>query len=181
MKHNLYHYFVEGECEEKLINELKSINNRSLVAGKVDVLNVINEEIADARLLALNRNTNIIFIYDIDVEKTEILEKNIRKLKYYKFNNVFHIQSIKNLEDEIVFSSSLKTINNMFNTSSTSEFKRAFIKQKNISTKLNDIHFDSDKIWSRVNNIYPFARYSKEKDLEIIKSKIRGNSVLQKC
>ena len=44
----------------------------------------------------------------------------------------------------------------MFNTSSTSEFKRAFIKQKNISTKLNDIHFDSDKIWSRVNNIYPF-------------------------
>ena len=101
MKHNLYHYFVEGECEEKLINELKSINNRSLVAGKVDVLNVINEEIADARLLALNRNTNIIFVYDIDVEKTEILEKNIRKLKYYQFNNVFHIQSIKNLEDEI--------------------------------------------------------------------------------
>ena len=93
MKHNLYHYFVEGECEEKLINELKSINNRSLVAGKVDVLNVINEEIADARLLALNRNTNIIFVYDIDVEKTEILEKNIRKLKYYKYNNVFHIQS----------------------------------------------------------------------------------------
>ena len=39
----IYHYYVEGECEQKLINELKKAGVQKLVSGKVEVLNVITE------------------------------------------------------------------------------------------------------------------------------------------
>ena len=99
----IYHYYVEGECEQKLINELKKAGVQKLVSGKVEVLNVITEIISDIRLLALNKKTIIILVYDIDKPITEILEKNIKKLKKYGFTNVVHIQSIKNFEDEIFY------------------------------------------------------------------------------
>lgn len=77
----IYHYYVEGECEQKLINELKKAGVQKLVSGKVEVLNVITEIISDIRLLALNKKTIIILVYDIDKPITETLEKNIKKLK----------------------------------------------------------------------------------------------------
>lgn len=167
----IYHYYVEGECEQKIINELKKVGVQKLVSGKVEVLNVITEKISDRRLLALNKNAIVILVYDIDNPLTNILEENIKKLKENGFTNIIHIQSIRNFEDEIVFSTNIKKINDLFNTQGASDFKSSFISHKNIMIKLNSTSFDYEKLWSRVNYSVPFSKYSNETDLHIIKIK----------
>ena len=64
-----YHYFVEGECEEKLINAYKVPPYAKFKPGKVDVYNFVMRRITNQRLLALNKKTIIILVYDTDVEK----------------------------------------------------------------------------------------------------------------
>jgi len=164
-------YFVEGECEKALINELKQSPGNTLLAGKVEVFNFINKILSDQRILALRKNTIIVLVYDIDVEKTDILEANISKLRNFGFNNVKHIQSIKNFEEELVYSSSLKNINAMYNTEGLEEFKNKFLHQSNLYSKLRTIDFDINKMWSRVNYKSPFNTYSKKEDLVFVKAK----------
>lgn len=165
----IFHYFVEGECEEKLINELKVPKTDMILPGKVEVLNVVRDKISKQRLMVLSPKTNIILIYDIDVENTEILKYNINLLKKYNFKNIYHIQSINNFEDELVYSSSLKRINDMYNTICVEEFKTKFIHQNDLYSKLKKISYDNSKMWSRVNTKEPFNEYSKKEDLDIIK------------
>lgn len=165
----IFHYFVEGECEAKLINEIKVPKVDWVLPGKVEVLNVVNEKISKQRLMVLKPKTNIILIYDIDVENTEILNYNIEMLKKYNFKNIYHIQSINNFEDELVFSTSLKRINEMYNTVSVDEFKTKFVHQNDLLSKLKRINYDNSKMWSRVNNREPFKKYSRKEDLAIIK------------
>lgn len=165
----IFHYFVEGECEEKLINELKVPKANLILPGKVEVLNVVNEKISKQRLMVLNPKTNIILIYDIDVGNTEILDYNIEMLRKYNFKNIYHIQSINNFEDELVYATSLKSINEMYNTVSIDEFKTKFIHQNDLFSKLKRIKYDNSKMWSRVNNKKPFKKYSHKEDLTIIK------------
>ncbi len=167
----IYHYFVEGECEKKLIDEFKIPKVNLILPGKVDVLNVVYEKISNQRLMALNPKTNIILIYDIDVESTDILNYNIEMLKKY-FKNIYHIQSINNFEDELVYSTSLKKINDMYNTTSVDEFKTKFIHQNDLFSKLKKINYNNSKMWSRVNKKEPFNKYSRKVDLTIIKNKI---------
>lgn len=166
----LYHYFVEGECEEKLINSYKLPPYLGFKPGKVEVFNFIQKRISNQRLLSLNKNTVIILVYDIDVEKIEILEENIKKLNDFDFK-VYHIQSIKNFEDEIVFSTNLKNINSMFNTEGIEEFKNHFIHQDKLPNRLSKENFSIEKIWSRVNTKEPFCKFSRKEDLKFIKSR----------
>ena len=164
-----YHYYVEGECEERLINSYKIPPFSCFKPGKVEVFNFIQKRISNQRLLTLNRNTIVILIYDIDVEKTEVLDDNIKKLNEFGFK-VYHIQSIRNFEDEIVYSTDLKNINEMFNTESADEFKNYFIHQDKLVNRLKKEHFRIEKIWSRVNKKSPFNKYSKEESLKFIKT-----------
>ena len=151
----IIHYFVEGKCEKKLI----------------DVLNVINERISKQRLLVIKPNTHIILVYDTDVENTTILDENIEFLRKHNFKNIYHIQSIKNFEDELVYSTSLRNINQMYNTAGKEEFKNKFIHQTALYSKLKKIDFDCKKIWSRTNNDKPFDKYFKGEDLKFIKTR----------
>lgn len=163
-------YYVEGKCEEKLINELKKVPNCFIKPGKVCVYNIISQIIENDRIALLDPKTTIILVYDIDVENIDILKQNVDKLKKLKFR-VVHIQSINCFEDELVYSSSLNNINEMFNTKTKKEFKKAFLKQKDLSSKLKQINFNVNKIWTRTNNKAPFNRYSSSKDNEFIKEK----------
>lgn len=92
MSMDKYVYFVEGEDEEKVVNILKEIKNRYIVAGKCCVLNVIQDEIKKSLLMTLNKSTIAIVIYDNDVivnrslnpEKAkEKVNKNIKLLNEY--------------------------------------------------------------------------------------------------
>lgn len=73
----IYQYFVEGECEEKIINSFKVAPVNKVLSGKVEVFNFINNKISNQRIAVLKRNTIIILVYDIDVEKTQVFEENI--------------------------------------------------------------------------------------------------------
>lgn len=170
LANNIYHYFVEGECEEKLINTFKMPPYQYFQSGKVDVFNFINNRISNQRLTALNKRTIIILVYDIDVEKIDILDENTKKIKDAGFR-VYHIQSIKCFEDEMVFSTNLKDINDMFDTENMEEFKHRFINQKNIDKKLERISFNINKIWSRLNTREPFKKYAKKESLNLIRNK----------
>ena len=52
-KNNVFHYYVEGECEEKLINTYKKPPYSYFVPGKVEILNVVQKEISRPRITAL--------------------------------------------------------------------------------------------------------------------------------
>ncbi len=167
----IYQYFVEGECEEKLINALKVNPHKYLTPGKVTVFNFTNRLITNQRIAVLNKETIIILVYDIDVNKTTIIEKNIAKLNKFGFNKIYHIQSVNNFEDEIVYSTCLNSINGLFNTVGKEEFKKEFIHSSNIIKKLDSVEFNKNKIWSRVNTKEPFGKYSNIESLKIIRNK----------
>ncbi len=165
-----YHYFVEGECEEKLINSFKLPPYSSFKSGKVEVFNFIQKRISNQRLLSLNKNTIIILVYDIAVEKTDVLEENLRKMADADFK-VYHIQSVKNFEDEIVYSTNLKNITDMYHTEGVNEFKNRFIHQDKLPIRLDKEGFKIEWIWSRVNMVEPFGKYSNKESLDFIKNK----------
>lgn len=169
MQNKLIHYFVEGECEKKFIDSFKIDPYNAFVSGKVSVFNVIKRRITINRLMTLNPKTIIILVYDIDVLDTHILEENIKLLKKYKFKDVYHIHSIQNFEDELVYASNLKKIDDLFGTKCLDDFKSKFINHKDIIHKLDDIGFDVNKMWSRKNINPPFNQFSDKKSLELIK------------
>ena len=170
MQNKLIQYFVEGECEKKLIDSFKVEPYNRFISGKVSVFNFIQKTITWNRLMMLTPNTTIVLVYDIDVQDTHILEKNIMTLKKYGFKEIYHIQSIKNFEDELLYSSKLKNINDLFNTEGVKEFKSAFLQHKDICSKLEVVDFSTEKIWSRENKKPPFDKYSNQESLDFIRS-----------
>ena len=50
-----YHYFVEGECEKKLISVLKEQKNL-IVPGKIDVLDVTKERLTNLLIKGFVKN-----------------------------------------------------------------------------------------------------------------------------
>ena len=141
-----YHYFVEGECEEKLIKVLKEQRNL-ILSGRVDVLNVIQERFTDMLLRPISLDTTIILVFDTDTKETEILKENLTFLKRKHFKKVLCIIQVDNLEDEIVNSTCLKDAKELFKCEGLKEFKELFIKEKNLYRKLCEKKFSIKKIW----------------------------------
>ena len=105
------------------------------------------------------------------MKETKTLEYNLSLLKKFGFNKIYHIQSIKDFEDEIVYSTNLSNINDMFGTQSKDEFKKEFLHCSNLVKKLNGVKFDASKIWSRTATSEPFNKYANKDYLKIIKNK----------
>lgn len=166
------HYFVEGECEKKLIDALKTPPCNYLYSGKVEVFNVILKVLSIQRILSIKENALIVLVYDTDFVDTSKLEKNIKLLESNGFKNIIHIQSIKNFEDEIVFSSAIKSIHEIFSTQGMEEFKAQFIHCGNILNKLDSIKFNKDKIWTRNSNEKLFNVYNANKIEKLRKNNI---------
>ena len=162
-------YFVEGECEEKLINTYKLPPYNHFVAGKVDVVNFIFHRISNQRLASLEPKTIVVLVYDIDVERTEILDENIKKLKSMGIKT-YHVQSIKNFEEELSYSTGIKDVKKIFGSQNIEDFKNRFIHQGNLHDKLMKNNFEIKKIWFRINTNKPFNRYSNEESLKAILS-----------
>lgn len=168
MNNRPIHYYVEGECEAKLINALKTVKDNFIRPGKVEVFNVIRDRISKFRIATLKRNTIIVLVYDVDVRRVNILDENIRLLKSAGFSYIHHIQSLDCFEDEILYSSSLNDINDCFKTERVDGFKARSIEHKDILTKLKSIGFNPKKMWSRANQRSPFAIYSRQTLLDFI-------------
>ena len=147
MKIKYIQYYVEGECEEKLINTLKS-ELMLVETGKVQKLNVIENEISKARLIALRPGTMVVLIFDTDTGNVEILNKNIKKLsECSSVADLVLVPQVKNLEDELVKSCSIRHIKQLLGSRSNAEFKSDFIKATNLANKLKSKSFDINLIW----------------------------------
>lgn len=80
----IYQYFVEGECEEKLINALKIRPQEYLTPGKVTVFNFTNKLITNPCIAVVNK---------------EILGPNYRQI-ILDLINVFKIKKIRQNQNQ---------------------------------------------------------------------------------
>ena len=145
----LLQYYVEGECEEKIIKAFQH-EPVGFSVGRIDVINPAEKVISKLRISQLKKDTTVILVYDVDVANERIIEENVNLLKQSKnIKAIYHVQSINNFEDEIVYSCKISSINDIFKTRSASEFKNKFLAHKDIVKKLNSVGFDIKLIWTR--------------------------------
>lgn len=158
MRNNVY-YFVEGECEKKLIDLIKSNEFPLIISGVVKVKNVVIEKLTDFDINNLKLPKYVIFVYDTDnIKDLSILISNIDKIKKTKAK-LLHLHSVLCFEDEIVRSTSIKKIDDFFKTIARKEFKSKFISCKNLKTKLLELKFDVNKIWNARSNLPQYQSF----------------------
>lgn len=75
-----YQYFVEGEDEKKIINTLKS-DMGLIKAGKVQVVNCVQEKLTPLRLMSLKDGTAVVLVFDTDAGNLTVLKENIKLLQ----------------------------------------------------------------------------------------------------
>ncbi len=140
-------YYVEGECEKKLIGELKKAG--LMPSGKIAVFNVLTQRISNSRLIELGKGSIIVFVFDTDGEQNiSILKKNIRLLDEYVPNvKILKLVQVRNLEDELIRATNVKHIEELTNSKSASDFKSDFLRQKSCLSILNRHDFDISKMW----------------------------------
>lgn len=142
MKREQYHYFVEGEDDRKVVNTLKT-DLQWIKPGKVQVFNVIEEEVTSLITRTLKPGTTVVLVFDTDTGKTNTLNKNIRFLqKDSNVKQVLCIMQVKNLEDEFLRSCAISQIKELTGSKSNSDYKRDLLRQSSLADKLKNISFN---------------------------------------
>lgn len=59
------------------------------------------------------------------------------------------IPEVTNFEEELLYSTNIKSVKELIPSRSTAEFKGDFCKEKNLTKKLEQHSFDSRRFWSR--------------------------------
>ena len=141
MKREQYHYFVEGEDDRKVVNTLKT-DLQWIKPGKVQVFNVIEEELTSLITRTLKPGTIVVLVFDTDTGKKNTLLKNIRFLqKDSNVKQVLCIMQVKNLEDEFLRSCAISQIKELTGSKSNSDYKRDLLRQSNLADKLKKHQF----------------------------------------
>ena len=140
---------MEGNCELKLINELKSV--LILPPGKATVFNVLTHRISKSRLMNTVPGTTVVMVFDTDGEQcTDILMHNIKILEDYVHGvRILFLIQVNNFEDELVNATNIKRIEELTNSRTHSDFKTDFLKLNNCMSVLESHWFDIDKMWRR--------------------------------
>lgn len=151
MKNNFI-YFVEGQCEQKLIEALKEEPQR-VRPGKIKVWNLIKDEIPSSILLTIKEGSVVVMVFDTDVPQTDKLKKNILNLKTRcKRITIVYLAQVRNLEDELVRCTDVSKVQDLTNSNSKREFKRDFCAMTNCRQVLDRHHLDMELLW---NSRYP--------------------------
>ena len=152
---NRKQYYVEGECEKKLIKTL--IAQNLVIPGQIDVLNPVQEHIKSTHLRKLPSKTTVILIFDTDISNTDILTANLRFLSSFtNIREIITIPQVRNLEEELVRCTDipdLRRIRDLINCEHSSTFKTAFIEEKRLYEKLQAHHFSLELLWSETPDI----------------------------
>lgn len=150
MKSKYVLYYVEGDDEKKLLDVLKT-DLRLIKPGKVQKLNVVAQEITEARLRTLSRDTMVVLVFDTDAGNINILKNNIRVLKNCKaVSEIVLIPQVPNLEGELVRSCDIRNIKELLNSKTSKEFKGDIIHVSNLDKKLQEHKFDIQVFWSGI-------------------------------
>lgn len=124
-----YQYFVEGEDEKKIINTLKS-DMEIIKAGKVQVVNCVQEKLSPLRLMNLKDGTAVVLVFDTDAGNLSVLQENIKLLqKQRNISEVICVMQVKNLEEELVRACNIKQVKYLLGVSSNKDYKSALIKE----------------------------------------------------
>ena len=161
MKTQYILYYVEGEDEEKLLNTLKS-EMLAIKPGKVQILNVVEQQITKARLMSIRPGTMVVLVFDTDTGNVAILNENMRVLENCAaVSKIITIPQVRNLEEELVRSCNIRKIKELLNSKSNSEFKKDIIKVTNLRSKLIEHQFDIDCFWT-ANPPAPYQHITNE-------------------
>lgn len=161
MKSRYIQYYVEGEDEVKLLNTLKG-KMELIRPGKVQKLNATTCLLTDARLRALSQNTMVVLIFDTDAGNPETLKQNLDKLKHCTLvSEIVTIPQVRNLEEELLRSCKIHTIQELLKSKSRSDFKYDLIHVSNLDCKLIEHGFQIARFWSGT----PTAPYQSIKNL----------------
>ena len=145
-----YQYFVEGKDDKKIVETLKK-DLKCIISGKVDVLNVVQNQIPKTRIRMLNTGVTVILVYDTDKPQLETLEKNITVLKKDKrIHRVICIPQVENLEDELERACNIKSVKEITKSKTRREFKKDVLQCNNLDRKLKDCEFDIDLFWIKI-------------------------------
>ena len=154
MKREQYHYFVEGEDDRKVVNTLKT-DLQWIKPGKVQVFNVIEEELTSLITRTLKPGTIVVLVFDTDTGKKNTLLKDIRFLqKDSNVKQVLCIMQVKNLEDEFLRSCAISQIKELTGSKSNSDYKRDLLRQSNLADKLKKHQFQFEKFWNSSDKVY---------------------------
>lgn len=146
-KEKNFHYFVEGQDEQKLLSTLKTDMNL-IQAGRIQVYNVVEKQIKKAYLLALKKPTTVVFVFDTDTGKTDTLKSNIEMVKKCaNVDGVICVIQNRNLEDELLRACSIRQIKELTNSISNSGYKHDLIAMNNLASKLEEKSFSIEKMW----------------------------------
>lgn len=150
---DIYHYYVEGEDEKKLLDVLKK-DLCCIASGKVDKMNVIQTKFSIARIRPLKQGTIVVLVYDTDVDNnTSILQYNINFLKNQKgIKEVICVPQVKNLEEELLRACNIRNITELTKSASRSNYKTDFISCTNLDARLVTCGFDISKMWKQTPN-----------------------------
>ena len=78
----------------------------------------------------MKTGTNVVLIYDTDIDKTDILDKNINQLKSSKhIKRIICIPQVLNLEDELVSATSVRQVIEILGSRTLTDYKRILIFQ----------------------------------------------------
>lgn len=144
-------YYVEGKCEAQLINALK-MEPRLLTPGKVNVFNVIKDEIPRREVNMIKAGSTVVFVFDTDVMKTDILLKNIVYVKKYVSKiKIVLLAQVLDFEDEISRATDVKKAQNLTKSKSVGDFKSDFCKMKveECRKALERHHLDVTVLWTK--------------------------------
>lgn len=149
-KQEIYHYYVEGEDEKKLLEVLKR-DFGCIESGKVDKVNVVQTKFSVARIRTLKPDTIVVLIYDTDVEAgLAILQYNVDFLSKQKgIKQVICIPQVKNLEEELLRACNIKSITELTKSDSKTNYKRDLINCTNLAARLTACGFNMAKLWNR--------------------------------
>ena len=137
------------KTKKKLIEVLKT-DMRLIMPGKVQILNVVQKRISDTKLRILAPGTILVFVFDTDVGDPSILIENIKKAKMSSnIKDVYCVPQVKNLEEELVRAIGERDIKKLLNSKSQKDFKRDMNRERNLKSKLESLHFDIHKLWTK--------------------------------
>lgn len=124
-------YYCEGEDDQKLVDALKRSPSK-ILPGKSKKLNVVQNIIPKSILLGIKPDTNVVLVFDTDVTTNmDVVKKNIENIKKYcRGVKIINLLQVKNLEDELVRSTDIKTVMELTKSKSISNFKADFRKMK---------------------------------------------------
>ena len=142
-------YLAEGECEEKLLNALKQ-KPAQISPGRVKKFNVVQNELKASHLMSFPSGSNVVLVFDTDVEETECLKKNIELLKsQFGKVEITTIPQYLNFEQEMERCTDVAKAPDLTKSSNVSDFKKTVnrMKEADFRSLLKRHKFDKTKLW----------------------------------